>query len=261
MADAESQGKSVGWPSAFGRGFIAPWRGFVYLCKHPALWLYGIVPVLLNLVITAVVLAILIGAAIAFMAYVHPSFPEGWWGTFLEVISALGLLVLAATLAFVVWFLLLGILVGHSLGRLAKRVELQLGTPLDQLHDIPWTYQVIDSFRDIAMLIAINGGTLLLHVIPVLGSVLAVLVSLYFDSLLFGAEVFDYPLMLRGMRRDEKWRFLKAHRPYTLGIGFATMLFGIIPLIGPIFMTTATVGAVLLYHELELKPVRGPQSA
>jgi CysZ protein len=251
MADSVIQTNTVPWSTAFGRGFAAPWQGFLYLWKHPALWLYGIVPVLLNLLITALVLAILVGAAMAFMVYLHPQFPEGGWGLFLEIVTALALLVAAGTLAFVVWLLLLGILVGHSLGRLAKRVELQLGTPPDQLRDIPWMYQVVDSFRDVAMLIAINGGTLLLHLIPGLGSVLAVLVSLYFDSLLFGAEVFDYPLMLRGMRRDEKWAFLKRHRPYTLGLGFATLLVALIPLVGPIFMTTAAVGAVLLYHELE----------
>jgi CysZ protein len=251
VAPPGTPNNGVPWSTAFSRGFAAPWRGFVYLWEHPGLWIYGIVPVLLNLVITAFVLAILVGAAIAFVIYFHPKFPEGWWGILIEIATALGLLVAAGTLAFVVWMLMLGILVGHSLGLLAKQVELQLGTPPDQLRDIPWRYQILDSFRDVAMLLAINGGTLLLHVIPLIGSVLAVIVSLYFDSLLFGAEVFDYPLMLRGMRREEKWKFLNTHRPNTLGLGFATMLVAIIPLIGPIFMTTATVGAVLLYHELE----------
>jgi len=241
----------VPWFHAFRRGAAAPWHGFGYLCKKPTLWFYGIVPVLLNLIITAFVLAILFAAVMAFLVYLHPEFPEGWWGVGLEIATALGLLVVAGTLAFVVWILLLGILVGHFLGLLAKKVELQLGTPPDQLRDIPWMYQVVDSLRDVAMLIAINGGALLLHIIPLIGSVLAVGVSLYFDSLLFGAEAFDYPLMLRGKRRDEKWTFLKANRPYTLGLGSVILLVGLIPLIGSIFMTTAVVGAVLLYHELE----------
>jgi CysZ protein len=242
------------WHQAFLRGFTAPWRGFVYLCKHPALWLYGIVPVLLNLLITAFVLAILIAAAIAFMVYLHPEFPDVWWGILLEIVTGLLLLALAVTLAVILWMILLGILVGHAMGMLAKRVELQLGTPADRLCDIPWSYQVIDTFRDVGMLILINGGTLILHVIPLIGSVLAVAVSLYFDALLFGADVFDNPLMLRGIRRDERRKFIKAHRPYAVGLGLATLLAGLIPLIGPIFMTTATVGAVLLYHELVPEP-------
>jgi CysZ protein len=236
---------------AFGQGLAAPWRGFLHVWKRPALWLYALVPVVLNLVITAMVLTILVVAAAGFMVYLHPEFPDTWWGVLLEIVTALALLVAAGALALIVWILLLGIFVGHSMGLLAKRVELDLGTPPDQLRDIPWRYQVIDSLRDVALLIVINGGTLLLHLIPGLGSVLAVCVGLYFDALLFGTEVFDYPLMLRGMRRDEKRTFLKAHRPHVLGLGLATLAAGLIPLLGPIFMTTATVGAVLLYHELE----------
>lgn len=100
-------------------------------------------------------------------------------------------------------------------------------------------------------LIVINGGALCLHMIPLIGSVASLAVMLYFDSMLFGAEVFGYPLMVRGIRRDEKWKFLRAHRPYNMGLGMATLLIGLVPLIGPIYMTAATVGAVLLYRELE----------
>jgi CysZ protein len=246
-----SQSATVTWQDAFGRGFTAPWRGFVYLWQQPGLWLYGIVPVLLNLFISAFALAILVGAAVAFMMRLHPEFPEGWWGILLEIVAGLASLLVAGTLAFVVWFVLQSILLGHFLGLLAKHVEVRLGTPADRFRDIPWSYQVIDTFRDMGVLIAINAGAMLLHVIPLLGSVVSLGVMLYFNSMLFGAEVLDYPLMLRGMRRQEKWTFLRAHRPYTLGIGLATLLIGLVPLIGPIYMTAATVGGVLLYHELE----------
>src|SRR5437868_1613781 len=100
------------WQHAFGQGFSAPWRGFLYLWNRPALWLYGLVPVLLNLVITAFVLAILILAAIGFIVYLHPEFPNEWWGIGLEIVTATGLLVIATALALVVWVLLLGIFVG-----------------------------------------------------------------------------------------------------------------------------------------------------
>lgn len=242
---------AVPWLSAFGRGMAAPWRGFKYLWHQPRLWLYGIIPVLLNLLISAFVLVLLIAAAVGFMVYLHPQFTPDWAGVLLEVVVAIALLLAAAALAFVAWLLLQGILVGHFLGLLAKRVELQLGTPEDQLRDIPWGYQIIDTFRDVTLLVAINVGTLFLHLIPGIGSVLALGISTYFDALLFGAEVFDYPLALRGMRRAEKWKFLRAHRPYTLGLGLITLVVGLIPLIGPIFLTTAAVGAVLLYHDLE----------
>jgi uncharacterized protein involved in cysteine biosynthesis len=253
-----SQTVTIDWQHAFGRGFTAPWRGFVYLWQQPGLWLYGIVPVLLNLFISAFALAIFVGSAIAFMVYLHPEFPEGWWGILLEIVSGLALLLAAATLAFVVWFILQNILLGHFLGLLAKHVEVRLGTPADRFRDIPWSYQLVDTMRDLGILIAINGGAMLLHVVPLLGSVAATGVMLYFNSMLFGAEVLDYPLMLRGIRREEKWAFLRKHRPYTLGLGLATLAVGLIPLIGPIYMTAATVGGVLLYHELEPHEVLAP---
>ena len=39
-------------------GFAAPWNGFVYLCRNPALWRYGVIPIILNLLITALVLVL-----------------------------------------------------------------------------------------------------------------------------------------------------------------------------------------------------------
>jgi uncharacterized protein involved in cysteine biosynthesis len=57
MEDAVTQAEARPWQHAFARGFAAPWRGFVFLCKRPTLWRYVIVPVLLNFVITAFVLA------------------------------------------------------------------------------------------------------------------------------------------------------------------------------------------------------------
>lgn len=137
MAQSMTQVETVSWHLAFVRGFTAPWRGFVYLCREPGLWLYGIVPVLLNLLITAFVLAIFLSAAIAFMAYLHPEFPEGWWGILLEIVSALALIMAAGTLAFVLWFILQSIFLGHFMGLLAKQVEIRLGTPADQFRDIP----------------------------------------------------------------------------------------------------------------------------
>ena len=40
------------WNVAFRGGFVAPWSGFVYLCRHPRLWWYGVIPVVLNLLIS-----------------------------------------------------------------------------------------------------------------------------------------------------------------------------------------------------------------
>ena len=242
------------WGVAFRRGFAAPWEGFGYLCQHPRLWWYGVVPVVLNLLITGAVLLLLLVAAVWFVVYLHPLFPAGWGWVALEVLCAFGVLLLAVGLALIVWAFLQGSLGGYYLTKLAREVELHLGLSPDQMREVSWGYQFLDACRDVSALVAINGGFLLLHVVPGIGSVVGVAGSLYFDSMLFGEDYFDYPLALRGKRRHEKKDFIRRNRYYTLGLGAAVFLANFIPLVGAVLLATAVVGAVLLHRRLEATP-------
>ena len=94
----------------------------------------------------------------------------------------------------------------------------------------------------------------ILVVVPGIGSVLGVAGSLYYDWLLFGEEYFDYPLALRGKRRQEKKDFIRRNRDYAMGLGAAVFLANFIPLVGSVLLATAVVGAVLLHRRLESAP-------
>lgn len=236
--------------SAFFEGFAAPREGFAYMCRHPALWRYAVVPILLNVLITAVVFAILVGAAFYFAVKIHPRFAGGWGWRLLEVLAGLGLLAAAVGLALAAWVLLNGILCGHYHAKLAREVELQLGLPPDQVRDVPFSYQVADGFRDLGALLAINGGFLLLNVVPVIGSVIAIVGSLYFDCYVFGRDYMDFPLALRGRRRSDKKKFCRDHRGHTVGLGAAVLLCNFVPVVGAIPLSTAAAGAVLLHRRL-----------
>jgi hypothetical protein len=61
---------------AFVEGFVAPFAGFRYMCRHTELWRYGVVPILLNLLITIFVFVLLIMSVVAFATYLHPKFPQ-----------------------------------------------------------------------------------------------------------------------------------------------------------------------------------------
>ena len=242
------------WNVAFRGGFVAPWSGFVYLCRHPRLWWYGVIPVVLNLLFSGAALLLLLASAMWFAVYLHPHFSEGWGWVALEVLCAVGLLTLSLGVTLIVWFFLQGALGGYFMSLLAREVELQLGLPLDQLHEVSWGDQFVDACRDVLTLIAINGGFLLLHVVPGIGSVLGVAGSLYYDALLFGEDYFDYPLALRGKRRREKKEFVRKHRYYTLGLGAAVFIAGFIPIVGAVLLAAAVVGAVQLHRRLEVTP-------
>jgi uncharacterized protein involved in cysteine biosynthesis len=189
---------------AFVEGFVAPFAGFRYMCRHPELWRYGVVPILLNLFITVFVFGLLILGVVAFVTYLHPKFPASWLGVLGEIVCAIVSLGLAIGAAAATWMLMQGILCAHFYERLERHVEIQLGTSMEDLKDIPLSYQIVDALRDTGVLLAINTVCLMLNCIPVLGSIVWLVVAIYFDSYIFGRAYLDFPLQLSGMRSLER---------------------------------------------------------
>jgi CysZ protein len=235
----------------FLRGARAPWDGLRHMLRHPALWRYAVIPILLNLAITATVLVLAVIAAVAVGRWLHPMFDDGGWGWTGRIAAYAGLAVATLGATAAVWVLLQGMLCGYFYGLLAREVELQLGLPPDQLREVSLGYQVVDALRDFAVLVAANGGLLLLNCVPVVGSVAAFCGAAWFNSLIFGRDYLNYPLDLRGLRRQEKLVILRRHRAESLGLGAVVLAVNFVPLVGPVLLTTAATGAVLLHRTWE----------
>jgi CysZ protein len=239
-------------PLGFLAGLRAPLEGFSFLIRRPALWPYAIFPILINIALTLLLLVGLGYAAYSFLQYMHtwPTFAAGWWGRTQEFFAAI--LVIAITLSVIAgsYILIGGILTAWFNERLAKQVELAIGTPLSELHDLPFKYQVIDALINFSKVALTACVCFLLSIIPVVGIVLGGAISFYVDCFIFGYDYLDYPLALRGIRRKEKRAFARKHRPETLGLGATVLLMNFLPLVGPIFLTTAAAGAVLLHKRL-----------
>jgi uncharacterized protein involved in cysteine biosynthesis len=238
-------------PSAILQGVLVPWQGFLFLLRRPTLWRYGVIPLVLNLFITTFVAVSFLVGVVALLVRLHPHYPDGWFGTVLEVLSGAGLLLMLLAVALGVWKFLEGVLCGWFYYRLARNIERKLGLAPEELVDVLWGKQVADTAAEVATLLAINLGFLALHLIPVLGSVVGTAGGLYFDCWLLGKDHLSYPLDLRGRRRAEKVAFARRYRGQTLGLGAAVLLFNFVPLLGPVLLTTAVAGSVLLHRELE----------
>lgn len=236
--------------AAFQEGFSAPRYGFAYICENRQLWPYAIIPIVLNVFITTLVFVLLLLMASAFIVHLHPLFPTGWAWAVLEVLCAIALLALALLITLVAWTLLQGLLCGHFYGKLAREVELRLGTPAEALKELPLYREVADTVLDTASLMTLNIGLLLLHIIPGLGSICGIAGSLYFDCYLLGREYLDIPLSLRGKPRRERQTFARQFRGQTLGLGAAALLMTFVPIIGSVALTAAAVGSVLLCRRL-----------
>ncbi|OHB72302.1 MAG: hypothetical protein A2V70_16465 [Planctomycetes bacterium RBG_13_63_9] len=240
--------RAVSTWAALREGFSAPLFGFGYLCAHPHLWRYAVVPIVLSLLITGFALVLFLMALTGFVTYLHPLFPPGWAWLLLEVVCGILLLLLALGATLLTWMLLQAILCGHYYEKLARQVELQLGTRPEDLKGLSTGEQLLDALLDLALFVGVNLGFLFLHVIPGLGSIVAVLGSLYFTSYLFGAAYLGFPLCLRRRHRNERRAFIRRFRAQTVGLGIVVLLVSLLPLIGSLVLATAVVGAVLLHR-------------
>ena len=237
-------------PVGFVEGALTPWRGFRHMCDHPRLWRFAGMPIALNMIITVAVLALLIWAVPELIHYAHASIVDVWYR--IPLLFVLDTLIVAAaiTATAVTWLLVSGILCGYFYERLAREVEIGLGTPAETLKDLALRYHVVDAVIDVAKLIGINMGFLVLHIVPVIGSIVATIGITCFDCYIFGNDYLDFPLALRGMRLDEKRAFARRYLSHTLGLGMSVMMFSFIPILGAVMLSTAAAGAVLLYHRV-----------
>lgn len=170
----------------------------------------------------------------------------------------MGLAGAVLVITFVGWFLFQAVLCGFFYARLARAVERQLGTAPDELHDLTVWREITDGIRAVARLLSINIGLLFFHLIPFIGSAMAFVGGLYFDAWFFGMEVFQIPLSVRGQNRDELKAFARRHRSVTLGLGGATLLLSLIPILNSVLLTTSVTGAVLLRRRLLNEPAGVP---
>lgn len=236
--------------AAFREGFLTPWEGFRFMNRRPLLWRFGALPVFLNLLITGFILVMLVVAGFWYVRELHPRFAGSWWMRGVEVLAILGVFAVVAGLALAAWVLLQSILCGYFYAKLARQVELQLGLPIEEMKEVSLGREIADGVRDVAALIGVNGALLLLHVVPLIGSIVAMVGTLYFDCWLLGLDYLEYPLALRGRTRKEMRQFARAHRPQTLGLGAAVLLMAVVPVLSAVFLTTAATGAVLLHRRL-----------
>jgi CysZ protein len=218
------------------------------MCRHRELWKYGIAPIVLNVLITGLVLVVLMVTVGFAIDWLHPKFSPEWYWRALEIVCGIALAALAVLGAFVSWLLLQAVLCGFFYGKLAAQVELKLGMSPEEIRDVTLKAQIIDAVRDISLLLSVNIGLLVLHIVPVIGSLVATVASTYFNLLILGGDFVAFPLDLRGMRRAEKRAFIKRFRFHTLGLGAAVILLLLIPVVGAVLLTTAVTGSVLLHR-------------
>lgn len=241
----------------FASGLYSPLSGFTYLCRRPALWRYAIWPILINLVITAIILAVLIFTGIWFFNSWYPWLTTSndgstsWWGIVLAVGLGLLLLVACIGITILLWKLLTDILCGFFYDLLARQVEIDLGSKKSDFQEVSVLHEILDALKVLFSLIVIQLFFLLIGFVPVVGPPLALIGVTYWTWKVLGLSCFEYPLYLRGLRLAERKQFVATNKAHTLGLGASIYLLQFIPFINAPLLTSGVVGAVLLHRRIE----------
>ncbi len=246
-----------GWIGGFLEGFTTPALGVRALWRFPHLWRYAVMPVLVNLLITAVV-AVLLVVLVGWVAVNgHSWFVAGqdgwyvWLGWLGEILLTALAIVLCVAAAVLLWHVLSSALCGYFYGQLAHELELKLGMDEAELRDISLWHQLLDALLDLALLVGVNLLLLGFNVVPLVGNTVALVGGVGFTSFVFGVDYIGFSLSLRGVRRWSQYAAGRRHTPQCIGLGVAVLLMELIPFAGAALIITAAAGGVILHRRLE----------
>jgi uncharacterized protein involved in cysteine biosynthesis len=233
----------------FFRGFFAPFRGGLYVLRHP-LKRYLVVPIIL-------------GAALAIITMIAA---RNYWSQELAsvtsgspVLGSFFLGIMTVVGGVVLFLIAQPLLLAVFSDQLSERVE----------RDVLGTAQTVPFFTSTgrALLhgllklvlygIALVVGLGLTAVTGGLGSLIGVALA----GLSLAYDGFDYPLARRGAGFGAKWAFLARHPALTIGYGLGASVLYLIPLAVFVASPFAAVGATLAYIDIEKAAAKSPAPA
>ncbi|MFC5180002.1 EI24 domain-containing protein [Actinomadura harenae] len=237
-----------------GSGVAYFFRGLAWVARRPGMWLFGLIPALIVLVVYAVLLGSLAWNLDGAARWVTP-FADHWSSglrTATHVVAGLALFGSAAFLA-VLTFTALTMLIGDPFyERIAVAVEdSQGGAPPEP--DVPLATQIARAVKDalILGLIAVVFGLLffVLGFLPVVGQTVVPVVAACVSGYFLAGELTAVMLERRGLMRRDRFALLKAHRSLAVGFGASAFVVFLIPLGAVFAMPGAVAGGALLARE------------
>ena len=228
----------------FFRGFLAPFRGGLYVLRHP-LKRFLLVPFVLSValaIVTMIAARRYWGQELASMVSTSPVLGNFFLGI-MTVVGGVVLFLIAQPLLLAVFS-----------DQLSERVERDV---LGKAQTVPFLTStgralVHGLLKLVLYGIALVVGLGLTAVTGGLGS----LVGIALGGLSLAYDGFDYPLARRGASFGAKWAFLARHPGLTVGYGIGATVLYLIPFAVFVASPFAAVGATLAYIDTE-KEARG----
>ncbi|MGP4026606.1 EI24 domain-containing protein [Actinomadura sp. 3N407] len=253
--------KPSGFKDLFnGAGYLL--RGIGWVARHPAQWLFGLIPALIVLAVYAAAM-IFLAFQIDDLAGWVTGFADGWADaarTSARVVAGIAIYGAALFLALIT-FTAVTLLVGDPFYEaIAVRVEeSQGGAPPEP--DVPLMVQIGRAVKDTLILAAVALTFAVVFFacgfIPVVGQTVVPVVAALVSGYFLAGELMSIALERRGILRKERFTRMRADRPLVVGFGAATVVVFLIPLGAVLAMPGAVAGGTLLARE---RLAAGPQA-
>jgi CysZ protein len=235
-----------------GVGYL--FRGLGWVARHPLLWLFGLIP--------AVIVLVVYGTALGALAW-NLDDVAGWLTPFADdwsdgvrqatrVVAGLALFGASLFLALVT-FTACTLMVGDPFyENISEKVEeSQGGAPPEP--DVPLMTQIVRAVKDAVLLgvVALCFAVVFFvcGFIPLVGQTVVPVVAACVSGYFLAGELTSVALERREVRRKERFALMKRNRMLVVGLGVATVVVFLIPLGAVLAMPGAVAGGTLLVRE------------
>lgn len=254
MATQRSMTTPVRYVGGALAGAHYPVRAAFFILRHPSVWPYCVIPIIINV-------AILVGVWHWTGTYSEQWLQQNlaggrWWQAVLHKLAewtALLLRVIATLIAFIVVGNLASVPFNDFLSERTDR----LVTGWKEPAGLTWGRRALGLFvtvgqeaKRLTMYGAMALSLFLLSFIPPLAPFAAV-AQLYLSSMFFAMDYFSYPLERRGLLLlREKKAFARQHMGTSLGFGGVMTLIALVPVVNFLFFPLGVVGGTLLFADI-----------
>lgn len=234
--------------------------GVRLVTSQPSLWPLVIAPALINL---GLLVAAFVGAwwAIpAMLSWLWSPDPATTSGLLvvLWTVARWLLIGVVVVLAAAGLYLISGLIASPFLDKLSERVETMVLGPYDEPVSLrvvvgDLVVSVTHSILSLLLWAGVMLSLLTLNLVPVVGSVLEVVLSIMVSAFFVSRETMDGAMSRRRLSFAHKLRVVRAHNVLLQGFGQISAAMLWIPLLNFVALPMATAGGTLLFCHLELQ--------
>ena len=242
------------------KDFIVSWTSilgvFKFLYNSPKSLLWIVIPLIINIV---VMLASLYLAFVVMATFFPISWPPLEFtliaiGALAQAIASNVINFLLTMGCFLSFYILsFSIFCSFAYGLMVEKIEKKLGVEPNEFQSLSIWRQILDSLL-IALLFMIGNIIILsLNIFPFIGTIIAMISAIVFQSFCLGMEFFDFSMALRGKSFKDKLTYFKKHPGEVLGVGNVSWLFMMIPILNSCLFTLSILTATFRYRSRRIK--------